>query len=103
MRVDLPECGRCCFCLPLRKGVLTYGYISLVSFFCQLIFKIHINNNKIIINTNMIVIFLKNQYININITLRHKRSQCFTEWELFLGKITILMCILPFIQIDKVL
>ncbi|CAK1542928.1 unnamed protein product [Leptosia nina] len=30
MRFDLPECGRCCFCLPLRKGVLTYGYICLI-------------------------------------------------------------------------
>lgn len=32
MYCDWPLLGRCCFCLPLRQGVLTFGYINI--FFC---------------------------------------------------------------------
>ncbi|XP_061718230.1 uncharacterized protein LOC133525838 [Cydia pomonella] len=28
MYCDFPELGRCCFCLPLRRGVLTFGYLN---------------------------------------------------------------------------
>ncbi|CAK1542926.1 unnamed protein product [Leptosia nina] len=28
--IDIPSCGRCCFCLPLRRGVITFGYINIV-------------------------------------------------------------------------
>ncbi|XP_038212762.1 uncharacterized protein LOC119832987 [Zerene cesonia] len=30
MRIEIPECRRCLFCMPLRYGVLTFGYISLI-------------------------------------------------------------------------
>uniref|UniRef100_A0A2A4JJM7 Uncharacterized protein n=1 Tax=Heliothis virescens TaxID=7102 RepID=A0A2A4JJM7_HELVI len=30
MRLELPECKRCCFCLPLRHSLITWGYIRLV-------------------------------------------------------------------------
>ncbi|KAJ8720036.1 hypothetical protein PYW07_012079 [Mythimna separata] len=29
MRTELPVCKRCCFCLPLRYGLITWGYIRL--------------------------------------------------------------------------
>ncbi|CAH2236577.1 uncharacterized protein LOC120631481 [Pararge aegeria] len=29
MRVEIPECQRCCCCLPLRRGVLVFGYLNL--------------------------------------------------------------------------
>ncbi|XP_063365169.1 uncharacterized protein LOC134653706 [Cydia amplana] len=28
MYCDFPELGRCCFCMPLRRGVLTFGYLN---------------------------------------------------------------------------
>lgn len=31
MRTELPECKRCCFCLPLRYGLITWGYIKLIA------------------------------------------------------------------------
>ncbi|KAF9823381.1 hypothetical protein SFRURICE_006594 [Spodoptera frugiperda] len=31
MYCDWPTLGRCCFCMPLRRGILTFGYINLVS------------------------------------------------------------------------
>ncbi|XP_045499736.1 uncharacterized protein LOC123697312 [Colias croceus] len=35
MRFEIPECRRCLFCMPLRYGVITFGYISLIfSIFC---------------------------------------------------------------------
>ncbi|XP_022112861.2 uncharacterized protein LOC110991704 [Pieris rapae] len=35
MRIELPEFRRCCFCFPLRRGVLVYGYICLLfTLFC---------------------------------------------------------------------
>ncbi|CAH0625271.1 unnamed protein product [Chrysodeixis includens] len=30
MYCDWPTLGRCCFCMPLRRGVLTFGYINLI-------------------------------------------------------------------------
>ncbi|XP_050663498.1 uncharacterized protein LOC126964438 [Leptidea sinapis] len=34
MLCEIPEFGRCCFCLPLRRGILTFGYVnSLISAF----------------------------------------------------------------------
>ncbi|XP_045774124.1 uncharacterized protein LOC123873348 [Maniola jurtina] len=30
MRLEIPECRRCCCCLPLRRGVLVFGYLNLV-------------------------------------------------------------------------
>ncbi|KAJ8720020.1 hypothetical protein PYW07_012063 [Mythimna separata] len=30
MRTELPLCKRCCFCVPLRYGLLTWGYCKLV-------------------------------------------------------------------------
>lgn len=30
MRTDLPVCKRCCFCVPLRYGLLTWAYIKLI-------------------------------------------------------------------------
>ncbi|KAJ8719399.1 hypothetical protein PYW08_011574 [Mythimna loreyi] len=29
MRTELPVCKRCCFCVPLRYGLLTWGYFKL--------------------------------------------------------------------------
>ncbi|XP_075977238.1 uncharacterized protein LOC142977306 [Anticarsia gemmatalis] len=29
MYCDFPSLGRCCFCMPLRRGILTFGYINL--------------------------------------------------------------------------
>ncbi|KAL0829040.1 hypothetical protein ABMA28_003908 [Loxostege sticticalis] len=29
-RVDVPEFTRCCFCLPLRYGLLTWGYLKMI-------------------------------------------------------------------------
>ncbi|CAH0625272.1 unnamed protein product [Chrysodeixis includens] len=31
MRTELPEFKRCCFCVPLRYGLLTWGYLKLLS------------------------------------------------------------------------
>lgn len=39
MYCDLPEFGRCCFCMPLRKGVLVFGYINL--FFSAFLVGLH--------------------------------------------------------------
>ncbi|XP_026741714.1 uncharacterized protein LOC113503814 [Trichoplusia ni] len=30
MHSELPVCERCCFCLPLRYGLITWGYIRLI-------------------------------------------------------------------------
>ncbi|XP_032518449.2 uncharacterized protein LOC116770919 [Danaus plexippus] len=30
MRVEIPECKRCCCCLPLRHGILIFGYLNLL-------------------------------------------------------------------------
>ncbi|XP_069359819.1 uncharacterized protein [Maniola hyperantus] len=30
MRLEIPECKRCCCCVPLRHGVLVFGYLNLV-------------------------------------------------------------------------
>ncbi|CAB3227846.1 unnamed protein product [Arctia plantaginis] len=30
MYCDWPLLGRCCFCMPLRRGVLTFGYLNLL-------------------------------------------------------------------------
>ncbi|XP_072944016.1 uncharacterized protein [Epargyreus clarus] len=30
MRVDIPQLNRCCFCMPLRRGLLTWVYVKLV-------------------------------------------------------------------------
>lgn len=30
MFCELPEFGRCCFCMPLRKGVLVFGYLNIL-------------------------------------------------------------------------
>ncbi|KAF9823077.1 hypothetical protein SFRURICE_015557 [Spodoptera frugiperda] len=30
MRTELPTCRRCCFCLPLRYGLLSWGYFRFV-------------------------------------------------------------------------
>ncbi|KAH9645119.1 hypothetical protein HF086_005664 [Spodoptera exigua] len=30
MYCDWPTLGRCCFCMPLRRGILTFGYINLI-------------------------------------------------------------------------
>ncbi|XP_045452020.1 uncharacterized protein LOC123661051 [Melitaea cinxia] len=29
MRVEIPECRRCCCCFPLRRGIIVLGYINL--------------------------------------------------------------------------
>ncbi|XP_049875224.1 uncharacterized protein LOC126373214 isoform X2 [Pectinophora gossypiella] len=29
MRIDIPQCGRCCVCIPLRHGILIFGYLNL--------------------------------------------------------------------------
>ncbi|CAH0686428.1 unnamed protein product [Spodoptera exigua] len=31
MKAELPVCTRCCFCLPLRRGLLVWGYIKLLA------------------------------------------------------------------------
>ncbi|KAH9645124.1 hypothetical protein HF086_005669 [Spodoptera exigua] len=31
MRADLPVFKRCCFCIPLRYGLLTWAYVKLVT------------------------------------------------------------------------
>lgn len=33
MKVELPELKRCCCCIPLRYGLIGWGYIKLVSYF----------------------------------------------------------------------
>ncbi|XP_072943688.1 uncharacterized protein [Epargyreus clarus] len=30
MFCDIPDLGRCCFCMPLRRGILTFGYLNVV-------------------------------------------------------------------------
>ncbi|KAJ8719426.1 hypothetical protein PYW08_011601 [Mythimna loreyi] len=30
MLIEIPELKRCCFCLPLRRGILVFGYLSLL-------------------------------------------------------------------------
>ncbi|XP_073945965.1 uncharacterized protein [Choristoneura fumiferana] len=30
MYCDCPDFGRCCFCMPLRRGVLTFGYLNIL-------------------------------------------------------------------------
>ncbi|XP_026332538.1 uncharacterized protein LOC113239673 [Hyposmocoma kahamanoa] len=30
MYCDIPDFGRCCLCLPLRKGILIFGYINVL-------------------------------------------------------------------------
>ncbi|KAL4715746.1 hypothetical protein ACJJTC_006325 [Scirpophaga incertulas] len=30
MRFEVPECSRCLFCLPLRRGIITFGYLNLL-------------------------------------------------------------------------
>ncbi|XP_072943812.1 uncharacterized protein [Epargyreus clarus] len=30
MRVEIPQLKRCCFCMPLRRGLLTWVYVKLV-------------------------------------------------------------------------
>ncbi|XP_045499756.1 uncharacterized protein LOC123697328 [Colias croceus] len=30
MVFEIPELGRCCFCMPLRRGIATYGYVNIV-------------------------------------------------------------------------
>ncbi|XP_075976812.1 uncharacterized protein LOC142977028 [Anticarsia gemmatalis] len=29
MRVEIPSCARCCFCMPLRYGLIVWGYLKL--------------------------------------------------------------------------
>ncbi|XP_022826888.1 uncharacterized protein LOC111356667 [Spodoptera litura] len=31
MKTEVPMCKRCCFCLPLRQGLLVWGYIKLIA------------------------------------------------------------------------
>ncbi|XP_035437821.2 uncharacterized protein LOC118267752 [Spodoptera frugiperda] len=31
MKIELPVCKRCCFCIPLRRGLLVWGYIKLLA------------------------------------------------------------------------
>ncbi|PZC82189.1 hypothetical protein B5X24_HaOG210997 [Helicoverpa armigera] len=31
MRGELPQCTRCCFCLPLRYGLLAWGYFKMIA------------------------------------------------------------------------
>ncbi|XP_045451985.1 uncharacterized protein LOC123661014 [Melitaea cinxia] len=31
MRVEIPECKRCCCCIPLRNGIIVFGYLNLIS------------------------------------------------------------------------
>ncbi|XP_023951469.1 uncharacterized protein LOC112055533 [Bicyclus anynana] len=30
MFCEIPVFGRCCFCMPLRRGILTFGYLNIV-------------------------------------------------------------------------
>ncbi|XP_045484575.1 uncharacterized protein LOC123689271 [Pieris rapae] len=30
MFCEIPDFGRCCFCLPLRQGILAFGYINVI-------------------------------------------------------------------------
>lgn len=30
MFCELPEFGRCCFCMPLRRGILVFGYLNIL-------------------------------------------------------------------------
>ncbi|CAH2090116.1 unnamed protein product [Euphydryas editha] len=32
MFCELPEFGRCCFCMPLRRGILVFGYLNILFF-----------------------------------------------------------------------
>ncbi|XP_045451847.1 uncharacterized protein LOC123660863 [Melitaea cinxia] len=31
MKCEIPEVGRCCFCLPLRLGLIVWGYLKLIA------------------------------------------------------------------------
>uniref|UniRef100_A0A2A4JJZ4 Uncharacterized protein n=1 Tax=Heliothis virescens TaxID=7102 RepID=A0A2A4JJZ4_HELVI len=31
MKREIPVCTRCCFCLPLRRGLLAWGYIKIIA------------------------------------------------------------------------
>ncbi|XP_037293271.1 uncharacterized protein LOC115455157 [Manduca sexta] len=37
MRIEIPECRRCCLCVPLRIGIIIFGYLNLL-FACLVLF-----------------------------------------------------------------
>ncbi|XP_038212761.1 uncharacterized protein LOC119832986 [Zerene cesonia] len=43
MVIEIPEFGRCCFCMPLRRGIATYGYMNIVWSTLMLLMLIHYN------------------------------------------------------------
>ncbi|XP_026500900.2 uncharacterized protein LOC113404256 [Vanessa tameamea] len=46
MFCDIPEFGRCCFCMPLRKGILVFGYLNLLfSAFMVAVYSYSVHNN----------------------------------------------------------
>ncbi|CAH0726749.1 unnamed protein product, partial [Brenthis ino] len=46
MFCELPQFGRCCFCLPLRRGVLAFGYLNIVfSIFILVVCSLLVHNN----------------------------------------------------------
>ncbi|XP_063894683.1 uncharacterized protein LOC110372198 [Helicoverpa armigera] len=42
MKGELPVCTRCCFCFPLRRGLLAWGYIKLIADFIFILMMLYI-------------------------------------------------------------
>ncbi|XP_045451912.1 uncharacterized protein LOC123660937 [Melitaea cinxia] len=47
MFCELPEFGRCCFCMPLRRGILVFGYLNILfSMFMVGLYSYSIHHNS---------------------------------------------------------
>ncbi|CAH0726752.1 unnamed protein product, partial [Brenthis ino] len=46
MRLEIPECRRCCCCVPLRRGILVFGYINLMFSICIVVMESVISFNE---------------------------------------------------------
>ncbi|XP_045774129.1 uncharacterized protein LOC123873352 [Maniola jurtina] len=58
MYCELPKLTRCCFCMPLRRGLLIFGYLNILySIFSVLIFTIRIISDGYIMPNDVIDIF----------------------------------------------
>ncbi|XP_050344347.1 uncharacterized protein LOC126769530 [Nymphalis io] len=47
MRLEIPECRRCCCCFPLRHGIIVFGYIHLLFSIFVLAVEIYVSINHV--------------------------------------------------------